>query len=139
MSEDGDHRTKRMAVRFTDADLAFLAKHAEDEGVEPATLVRMIVARLRKGRQPLISLMEARPMPRTTPGATFNEQIHGIWQPPVAPEPQANAAEADDILNSRLNELDSADVVQLHQPTEEEAAAIPLMRVPRQQYNPGRN
>jgi predicted DNA binding CopG/RHH family protein len=54
MSED--HRTKRIAVRFTEDDLAWLNEQAEDEGVEPATLVRMIVARLRKGRAPLVSI-----------------------------------------------------------------------------------
>jgi hypothetical protein len=59
MSED--HRTKRIVVRFTENDLAWLNEQAEDEGVEPATLVRMIVARLRKGRAPLVSMMSAAP------------------------------------------------------------------------------
>ena len=59
MSED--HRTKRIVVRFTEDDLAWLNEQAEDEGVEPATLVRMIVARLRKGRAPLVSMMSAAP------------------------------------------------------------------------------
>ena len=138
MSDDEpkDSRTKRMAVRFTDEDLAFLAENAEDEGVEVATLVRMIVARLRKGRAPLISMMEAQPQPQRI-------VVRGL-QVPYEPksfvsEPPMPAGAADDVLASRMAELDSADVIPLHQPAEEEAAAIPLVRVPRQQYNPGRN
>ena len=72
-----------------DDDLAWLNEQAEDEGVELATLVRMIVARLRKGRAPLVSMMTA-PAPSIAPRA----------QPRPSPaayrprEPEVPAAEA---------------------------------------------
>ncbi len=138
MSEDeAGSRARRMAVRFTDEDLAFLTENAEDEGVEPATLVRMIVSRLRKGRQPLISMMEqVAPAPRAIQSVRAGVSF---YQPPAAAPAPVDDGAADEVLASRLAELETADVVQLHQPPEEESAAIPLVRIPRQQYNPGRN
>jgi hypothetical protein len=126
-------RAPRMAVRFTDDDLAWLAEQAEDEGVEPATLVRMIVSRLRKGRAPLIRMMEqSTPVRALQPRAVF-----AAPQPAMQYEVPADDV-ADDILQQRLAEVESGEVVQLHQPVEE-AIATPLLRVPRQQWNPGRN
>ena len=134
MSED--HRTKHIAVRFTEDDLAWLNEQAGDEGVEPATLVRMIVARLRKGRAPLVSMMSAAPMaPRMVSQAPrLNYEATPMYEPV---EPEGDPSVAEDVLNARLAELDGADVVPLHQP-EAEPVAISLRRVERQQYNPGR-
>src|SRR5215471_4581303 len=85
MSED--HRTKHIAVRFTEDDLAWLNEQAEDEGVGPPTLVRMIVARLRKGRAPLVSMMSAAPMaPRMVSQAPrLNYEATPMYEP-VEPE-----------------------------------------------------
>jgi len=59
--------------------------------------------------------------------------------PSFVSEPAGDPALAEDVLQSRLAELDGGDVVQLHREPEAEPAAMPLRRVPRQQYNPGRN
>lgn len=135
MSDDA--RAKRMAVRFTDDDLAWIAEHADDEGVEPATLVRMIINRLRRGRAPLMSMistaMQTAPRPVQYGGASAGPAVFV----PVSAQPIGDAsAVADEVLEQRLAELDGGEVVQLH--SEEEIAAVPLRRIGRQQYNPGR-
>lgn len=129
-----DTRAKRMSVRFTDDDLTWIAEHAEDEGVEPATLVRMIINRLRRGRPPLMSMIVEREYPPTT---VTKEVFRGVNQgtPPVA---TAEGGDAEDVLAARLAELDGGNEEQLKEPAEE-SAAIPMRRVARQQYNPGRN
>lgn len=137
-----DTRARRMAVRFSDEDLAWLAEHAEDEGVEPATLVRMIVSRLRKGRAPLMSMITApkREYPQMAVGQeTFRRINQSAERLSAAPDEEAYEPEgvAEDVLAARLAELEGADVVQLH--GGEEAVATPIRRVARQSFNPGRN
>lgn len=140
MSDDA--RAKRMAVRFTDDDLAWIAEHADDEGVEPATLVRMIINRLRRGRAPLMSMI-----PTAAHAAPQPEQYRvavapGVMIPNSAPPSGDVGAVADEVLGQRLAELDGSNVQQLYADDavgdELQTAAIPLRRVSRQQYNPGR-
>jgi hypothetical protein len=54
-----------------------------------------------------------------------------------ADAPIDDASAVEDVLASRLAELDSAEVVPFQQ-SEEETTAIPLRRVERQTSNPGR-
>lgn len=122
----------RSNVRFSAEDTAWLAEHAEDEGVEPATLVRMIISRLRKGRPPLVSMMVAAPRSQQR-----TVVVDDAFRPDPLIDPTLVDGTAEDILASRLAELDGGNVEQLHQP-EGESAAIPLRRVAREQYNPGR-
>jgi hypothetical protein len=134
-----DTRAGRMSVRFTDDDRAWLAEHAEDEGVEPATLVRLIINRLRRGRPLLMSLVAmpvaAAPQPAYRRPARVVAAVAPASEEPGEAEP-LDGAVVEDVLNSRLAELEGGDVVPLH--TEQEAAAIPLRRMPRENYNPGR-
>jgi len=45
---------KRMMIRFTEEDEAWISEQATDEGVDNATFVRMLVHRLRLGRPALL-------------------------------------------------------------------------------------
>lgn len=145
MSDDA--RARRMAVRFTDDDLAWIAEHADDEGVEPATLVRMIINRLRRGRAPLMSMIgtaqhvvasAAGTMPSSSPArrATFD-----VLEPQTSEIVQHDNL-AEQVLADRLADLEGSNVQQLYADDavgdELQTAAIPLKRVSRQQYNPGR-
>ena len=139
-----DARAKRMAVRFTDDDLAWLTEQAEDEGVEAATLVRMIVARLRKGRSPLVSMMGQPARPALDVMREMRAAyVPGVYQPPV-PElggvMGTDPEMVEDILRQRLSEMgaDAGEVVPMDDGHNDESVAIPLRRIPRQQYNPGR-
>lgn len=136
MSDDA--RAKRMAVRFTDDDLAWIAEHAEDEGVEPATLVRLIINRMRRGRPLLMSMVTAQgtAMSRTVSAAVPARRATFEVLEPQSGESAQHDNIAEEVLEQRLAELDGGEVVQLR--TEEEIAAVPLRRLGRQQYNPGR-
>lgn len=128
MSQDADHR---MSLRFAADDLAWITEQAADEGVDNATMVRMIVNRLRRGRVPLISMMEAHP-----------QSAPLIHQPLVNDEPVYEnwpAGVGEDVLAARLAELGdtSGGEVVNFQP-QPEAAAMPIRRVERERYNPGR-
>lgn len=131
-----DPRTKRLAIRVANEDHLWLIEQAEDEGVEPATLVRMMISRLRKGRMPLIAMMEA-----------GHRMAYPAVRLPTADNPRQTAIdeEADGIVQARLNEMDGAEVVPFPETddigdmgNEGEAVAIPLRRVERNRYNPGR-
>lgn len=137
MSEPDASDKTRFSFRISGDDLAWLAEQAEDEGVDPATMVRMIVSRLRKGRPPLVSMMVAAPAQRV-----MVRGLQGTYeaQAIVSEAPRLDDGVVDDVLQQRLAELDGADVVPLHAEAEGETqgVAMPLRRVPRQQYNPGR-
>lgn len=124
---------KRLNLRMSAEDVAWLIEQAEDEGVDYTTLIRMIINRLRRGRPPLVSMMGP-----TQPVRRETQAIRDVNV--VIPGPEDSAEIAEDVLQARLNELEGGEVVQLHadSPSETEAAAIPLRRVAREQYNPGR-
>lgn len=129
MTQDADHR---MSLRFAADDLAWITEQAADEGVDNATMVRMIVNRLRRGRAPLISMMEpVRQM--AAPIASYEPPDYNE----LAGDEVAGAAE--DVLAARLAELGDASGGQVvnFQP-QAEAAAMPIRRVERERYNPGR-
>ena len=44
---------KRLLVRLSPDDHAWLLTQAEDEGVDPQTMVALVIHRLRLGRQPV--------------------------------------------------------------------------------------
>ncbi len=133
---------KRIVVRITPDDEAWIAEQAADEGVHNATFVRRLINRLRRGRPPLMRLALAPMMAaaglhdadlrpgRLSHGGALIE--HDIEQQPAG---------AEEILAARLEELDPETA---QQPDDSEAAngapaAIPLHPVPRTAYNPGRS
>lgn len=123
----------RKGFRLSPEDEAWLAEHAEDEGVDASILVSMIISRLRKGRPPLVSMM--------VEAIATRAPVRSQQKAPevVSMAEYADAIDGDiveDVLASRLAEAETSQVVQLH--GEEETAAIPLRRVGREQYNPGR-
>lgn len=118
--------TKRIVVRLSEAQLAFVEQAAADEGMDNATLVRVILDRLSKGRPPLIGMMQAVKV-----------------ELPSSEKPQALASflPADDILAQRAAEAEQQ--IEVEEPQGEVAAeapgAIPLRVVARTVYNPGRS
>lgn len=145
-----DAHTDRKSIRFSPEDQAWLAEHAEDEGVEPATLVRMIINRLRRGRPPLMSMALAPQMRAPASLADRDLRPGRAEYHPTAdfrPDPVIDGDGAgdvvEDVLQSRLEELDGSNIQQLYADDgtgdELTRAAIPLRRVGRQNYNPGRN
>lgn len=127
----------RKGFRLSPEDEAWLAEHAEDEGVDASTLVSMIISRLRKGRPPLVSMMVEKIAAGTIVAA--RDVNYPIEQRTVEHAQGGEVIDSDiveDVLASRLAEADGSQVVQLH--SDEEAVAIPLRRVGREQYNPGR-
>ena len=137
-----DNKTQRLTIRFTDEDLQWLDQQAADEGVEPATLVRMIVHRLRNGRPPLVGQMLDGP--RTTPVRI--QRTVASHMPPllVGGEEEYGEGEifapelANDILESRLAEAGMAETAAPAESPVGNGAAVSLRRVPREKYNPGR-
>lgn len=121
--------SKRIVVRVTGEQLAYIEQAAADEGMDNATFVRVVIDRLSKGRAPLISMMQSgsEPPRRYAP------------QPNDDPAAAAPLGDASDILAERAAQVEA----NLPEPEQAVAphngAAIPLRRMPRQVYNPGRN
>lgn len=126
---------KRVNLRMNAEDVAWLVEQAEDEGVEYTTLIRMIVNRLRRGRPPLVSMMTGG-APRRIPASPQYDPSYFAVAEGTPPNP-IDPALAEDVLQSRLQELETMPVAP--SPADEaEVVAIPLRRVGREQYNPGR-
>lgn len=123
---------QRVNLRMSPEDVAWLVEQAEDEGVEYTTLIRMIVNRLRRGRPPLVSMMTGTAPRLPTLPANGTQGYVSIQQ-----QEAIDPALAEDVLQSRLSELETMPEEQLA-PEETEVVAIPLRRVGREQYNPGR-
>jgi hypothetical protein len=127
--------TKRIMVRVTDEQLAWIGEMAADEGMDNATFVRVVLDRLSKGRAPLIGMMQ--PHTPVIASTVYHEPTElarrgmTVTGDPIGP---------DDILAQRAAEaeanLPTPQDAESGQP--EESAAIPLRRVARERYNPGR-
>jgi hypothetical protein len=122
--------TKRIMVRVTDEQLAWIGAMATDEGMDNATFVRVVIDRLSKGRAPLIGMMSGQGV-AFTPSAQYQPHFEGS-----APA----GAETNDILAQRAAEAEAAipQGSEDTEPAQQEHAAIPLRRVQRERYNPGR-
>ena len=131
MASDTDHR---MSLRFAADDLDWIAEQAADEGVDNATMVRMIVNRLRRGRAPLISMMEA---PRSEPRMTVQQYGEKLLRDTYNDELSDRSA-ADEVLEARLAEVEQGGAEVISFQPDVEAAAMPIRRVERERYNPGR-
>lgn len=137
---------KRLVTRLSDEHLEAVAEWAADEGVDNATMVRMIVDRLSKGRPPLLSMMEPPPAPLAARSAS--RPIIAV--PPrlrAADDPAAPPPVADDALDAmmaqRLAELpeDAPLLAQAGMPPPVNgtvgAVAVSVRHVERTRYNPG--
>lgn len=119
MTDSADHR---MTLRFLPDDLAWISAQADDEGVDNATMVRMIINRLRRGRAPLISMMEqSRPTPAYVAAVERATAANPLF------DESSYEQAADDLLASRLAEVESGgdQVIDFQ---EAEPAAVPLRR-----------
>lgn len=116
----------RMMIRLSPEDRSWVAEQAEDEGVEPHIFVRLLINRARRGRPLLIAQAAQQTATPLPPVVTQSE-----WPQPqtIAPTP-----ELDDLIEARLSEEAQGLAIQ----PEEYSAAIPLRRVERVKYNPGR-
>jgi hypothetical protein len=129
--------TKRIMVRVTDEQLAWIGEMATDEGMDNATFVRVVIDRLSKGRAPLIVMMQ------TQSFAPAGLNAVPEW-PRLSPQLQRMQEENDgvatDILSQRAAEAEAAlpEHSEDAESAPQENAAIPLRRVPRERYNPGR-
>jgi hypothetical protein len=125
--------TKRVVVRVTDDQLDWIGRMAADEGMDNATFVRVVLDRLSKGRAPLIGMMTAAPL---SVAAENQRQYEFLRADPLL-VPVA-ASETDDILAQRAAEAEASLPETVETEPYEESAAIPLRRVARTVYNPGR-
>lgn len=122
--------TKRIMVRVTDEQLAWIGHMAADEGMDNATFVRVVIDRLSKNRPPLIGMMAV----PETPFQMFPPKVTHYHSAQIVEMPQG---ETSDILAQRVAEAEASLPQTLDNPPEE-SAAIPLRRVARERYNPGR-
>jgi hypothetical protein len=129
--------TKRIMVRVTDEQLAWIGEMAADEGMDNATFVRVVLDRLSKGRAPLIGMMQPTTQALSLPvgfdhrpgAANYTESLDDGAVPQTLDILAQRAAEAE------ANLPPPQDAESDHP---EESAAIPLRRVARERYNPGR-
>jgi len=131
-------------VRVTDEQLAWIGEMAADEGMDNATFVRVVLDRLSKGRAPLIGMMQPTTQALSlpvgfdhSPGATnYGEAFDGAVPRMV----EFNGGVTHDILAQRAAEAEANLPAPQGDQSEppQESAAIPLRRVARERYNPGR-
>lgn len=137
--------TTRITVRLDDEDKVWIAEQARDEGVDDATMVRMIVNRLRRNRPPLMR------MALSSAKLTFAEWSERVNEREMAEHPamaalndglSGNGADADTVLAQRLAEMGDQQTTQMPEGVPVnggETAAISLRPVAREKYNPGRH
>jgi hypothetical protein len=133
--------TKRIMVRVTDEQLAWIGEMAADEGMDNATFVRVVLDRLSKGRAPLIGMMQ--PQSRPSQNAIM----------PTVTEYVGRELTPEEYEGRSLQQPGQFEVIEGRAPTFDElnpetrpdqdprplpAAATPLRRVERTKYNPGR-
>ena len=124
---------KRLLVRLSPDDHAWLLTQAEDEGVDPQTMVALVIHRLRLGRQPVpVQIRRGSGLVQVIPALTIPEerQISEEYQRPELLE----TTEVEDILASRMQELGQQPAA-----PSSEVPAVSLHRIPRRSYNPGRS
>jgi hypothetical protein len=120
---------KRIMVRVSEDQLAWIGQMAADEGMDNATFVRVVIDRLSKGRAPLISMMATRivPVPSGPPGSIMR---------PDEPQTLARDDNVQELLAQRTAEAEE----NLPEPgpalAAEQSGAIPLRRLAREVYNP---
>ena len=132
---------KRLLVRLSPDDHAWLLTQAEDEGVDPQTMVVLVIHRLRLGRHPVpvTTKMPANPVYLVpegfdmSPGAINKVNGSEIIKEYQQPSP-VDPTEVEDILASRMQELGQQPAA-----PSSEIPAVSLHRIPRRSYNPGRS
>jgi hypothetical protein len=132
-------RKRISSIRFSDDDIAWLTERAEDEGVDVASFVRMLVTRVRKGRPAIATEFERSAPAVHTPlrvKLPDPEWSRLTAEQPVSPE---DAAQAEYLLAERAAQAELS-TAGAPEPEFQEAigAAIPLRVVTREKYNPGR-
>jgi hypothetical protein len=125
--------TKRIMVRVTDEQLVWIGQMAADEGMDNATFVRVVIDRLSKGRAPLIGMMQGPVRALVVPVGTDCRAGHLSYVESL----DDGMPQTVDILAQRVAEAE-ASLPQGSDNPPEESAAIPLRRVARERYNPGR-
>lgn len=123
---------KRIVIRLTERQDAWITEQAADEGMDNATFVRVLIDRLSKRRAPLIGMMQ----PTI---AQENQRYYDFMKSDPLLQP-AQAAEiiheANDLLQRRMAEAEARLPNVGEWPEEQASAAIPLRRIGREVYNP---
>jgi len=121
---------KRIMVRVTERQEAWITEQAADEGMDNATFVRVLIDRLSKGRAPLIGMMQPQIQQLGDRAARVSQQIAN----------ETNLDEAADLIAQRAAEAEAL-IPESYEESEVEElpAAIPLTRIARPRFNPGRN
>lgn len=153
--------SKRLTTRFHVEDDKWLAEQAAEEGVDKATMLRLIVNRMRRGIPPLVvramlegeahvpsrSVAPRAPAPRTP--STYSRMTQQPDPDPDGPDAgtELPADQVDALLDQRLAEIEPAGEPEgypgsngqgYHEPASG-APAVSLRTVPRATYNPGRS
>lgn len=146
----GTPLTKRLSVRFTSEDEAWIAEQAADEGVDNATFVRMLVNRLRRGRPALMrdALAAHDPLRPTALNNAPTPYMNTDFVLDSAEIPSDDGAlhaaqriedgTAEQILARRLAENPQMPDMGGAVPNGN-AAAQPIVRIERSKWNPGRS
>lgn len=119
--------SKRIVIRLSEQQLAWIEAWAADEGMDNSTFVRVVLDRLSKGRPPLYGMSEERHL---LPASVheLDRKAFTHLQPPGSP-PTTLADEIDEIEKA-TRDVELPGKVQ------------PIARSPglveRQRYNPGR-
>lgn len=121
--------TKRIVVRLDERQQTWIAEQARDEGMDSATFVRVVLDRLSKGRPPLIAMMATN---WRNLGHKTDVDCESL---PDVTDLSGRAVAVDDLLAARELQATPQDGPQ----DKITDGAIPLRRVGRERYNPGRS
>jgi hypothetical protein len=136
--------TKRMTIRLAPEDEQWLATEAADEGLDPAAMVRVILARLRQGRPALYR--EALALARAPVVAAAQRVLARHPLNPMMPAPMPRVDVSGEVVEPVQPVDEALDAMEAQSEAEEYgeppplsgvAAAFPLKLVARQKYNPG--
>jgi len=137
---------KRLVTRLSEDHLQAIAAWASDEGVDNATMVRMIIDRLAKGRAPLLSMMQGNRFPPALLPVEPKRPIFDFRAADADRDPDAPLPVTEDTLEAmlaqRLAELPAGAPVMAQAgplpPTNgtHAVAAVSVRHVERTRYNP---
>jgi hypothetical protein len=129
---------KRMVLKLTDEQLAWVEQAAADEGIDSATFVRMMIDRLSKGRAPLISQMVAvEAMPEQYPvSAATAAAVRSFVAPSEFAAQFSDLATADPAAVRAALDREPAKEFVVDWEASKAVAAISLRSVEWDRYNP---
>jgi hypothetical protein len=124
---------KRMVLKLTDEQLAWVEKAAADEGIDSATFVRMMIDRLSKGRAPLISQMRADGLVEQP--AIVRQDMRTFLPGELTPQFSDLATAAPDAVRAALDREPAKEFV-VDWEAAKDVAAISLRKAEWDPYNP---